>query len=95
MLIVENDSVQGTVSVVSYEELPMDVSMVNSSIQSRVSSFLYLLNCDLNESSVKALGDERRRMRRGQTKVPGFSGNNLAGSIEKGTEVFAEGIVKM
>jgi hypothetical protein len=60
-------------SIVSYNELATEFSILDPSTQSRILSFLYLLYCDLDVLSKDKLDYKRKRMRRSQTKIPGFA----------------------
>jgi hypothetical protein len=52
ILVVEYDAAQEAASIVSYNELATEFSISDPLTQSRILSFLYLLYCDLDVSSI-------------------------------------------
>ena len=72
-LVLEYNSIDESVAIISTTELGKDFSKEDKEIQNWKLAFQYALASDLPEDWSKKLEMEQRRMRRAHTKIPGFS----------------------
>ena len=93
--MLEYNSRDKSVTIISATELGKDFSKEDKEIQNRKLVFQYVLASDLPEDSSGKLEMEQRRMCRAHTKIPGFSMRDLLGEVEEEEEVsvMKEGIV--
>ena len=92
-LVLEYNSIDKSVTIISVTELGEDFSKEDQEIQNWKLAFQYALASDLLEDLGK-LEMEQKRMCRAHTKIPGFSMGNLLGEVEeKEVSVMKEGIV--
>ena len=94
-LVLEYNSIDESVTIISATELGKDFSKEDKEIQNRKLAFQYVLARDLPEDLSGKVEMEQRRMRRAHTKIPGFSMGDLLGEAEEEEEVsvMKEGIV--
>ena len=94
-LMLEYNSIDESVTIISATELEKDFSIEDKEIQNWKLEFQYTLASDLPEDLLGKLEMEQRRMHRVHTKIPGFSMADLLGKAEEEEEVsvMKEGIV--
>ena len=82
-LVLEYNSIDESVTIISATELGKDFSKEDKEIQNRKLVFQYALASDLPEDLLGKLEMEQRRMHRAPTKIPGFSMGDLLGEAER------------
>ena len=96
-LVLEYNSMDESVTIISATELRKNFSKEDKEIQNQKLVFQYALASDLPEdlSGKLEMEQRKRRMRRAHTKIPGLSMGDLLGEVEEEEEVsvMKEGIV--